>query len=65
MSKELRGRIRERYAEAARSVREKDDGDGCCGSSCCGGGSEALRVDLKVGSYSDGDLAGCPGWLPG
>jgi hypothetical protein len=27
MSEELRERVRERYAEAARSVKERDDGD--------------------------------------
>ncbi len=60
MSEELRGRIRERYAEVARSVREKDDGDGCCGSSCCGGGAEALGVDLTAGSYSAEELTVLP-----
>jgi arsenite methyltransferase len=56
MSEELRDKVRERYAEAARSVKEKDDGGGCCGSSCCGSGSEAQRVDLTGGSYSAEEL---------
>ena len=56
MSEELRERVRERYAEAARSVKERDDGDGCCGSSCCGFGSEAQRANLTGGSYSSEEL---------
>ncbi len=52
--------MRERYAEAARSVKEKDDGDGCCDSSCCGPGSEALRVDLAAGSYTAEELTELP-----
>ena len=61
MSEELRDRVRERYAEAARSVKGRDEGDGCCGSSCCGSGSEARRgVDLAVGSYSAEELTELP-----
>jgi arsenite methyltransferase len=58
MSEELRDRVRERYAEAARSV--KGDGGGCCDSSCCGSGSEAQRVDLASGSYSAEELTELP-----
>ena len=61
MSEELRERVRERYAEAARSVREKkDNGGGCCDSSCCGSGAEARRLDLTAGSYTAEELAGLP-----
>ena len=60
MGEELRERVRERYAEAARSVTEKDEGAGCCDSSCCGSGSEARRVDLKAGSYSAEELTALP-----
>ncbi len=60
MSEELRDRVRERYAEAARSVKGKDDGGGCCDSSCCGSGSEARRVDLTAGSYSTEELTELP-----
>ena len=58
MSEELRDKVRERYAEAARSV--KRDGGGCCGSSCCGSGSEAQKVDLTAGSYSAEELTELP-----
>jgi SAM-dependent methyltransferase len=56
MGEELRDRVRERYAEAARSVREKDEGGGCCDPSCCGSGSEARKVSLAAGSYSAEEL---------
>ena len=56
----MEGRVRERYAEAARSVREKDDGGGCCDSSCCGSGAEARRLDLAAGSYTAEELTGLP-----
>ena len=56
----MRDRVRERYAEAARSVRGKDDGGGCCDSSCCGSGSEARRVGLTAGSYSAEELTELP-----
>jgi len=58
MGEELRDKVRERYAEAARSV--KGDGGGCCGSSCCGSGSEAQKVDLTTGSYSAEELTELP-----
>ncbi len=51
----MRDRVRERYAEAARSVKEKDDGGGCCG-----GRSEAQKVDLTAGSYSAEELRVLP-----
>jgi arsenite methyltransferase len=57
MSEELREKVRRRYAEAARSVREKGGG-GCCGSSCCG--SEAREVVLATGSYSAEEVGGLP-----
>jgi arsenite methyltransferase len=58
MSEELREKVRERYAEAARGVKE--GGKGCCSSSCCGTGPEARRVDLTAGSYSDEELTELP-----
>jgi arsenite methyltransferase len=58
VGEELRDRVRERYAEAARSVKE--DGGGCCGSSCCGSGSEVWKVDLTAGSYSAEELTELP-----
>ncbi len=56
----MRERIRERYAAAARSVAEKDEGAGCCDSSCCGSSSEARRVDLTAGSYTAEELTDLP-----
>src|SRR5262245_15095501 len=44
-------RVRERYAEAARSVRA---GAGCCGS------AEAFGADLTSGNYSTDDIAAIP-----
>jgi hypothetical protein len=58
MGEELRERVRERYAEAARSVKVKDGGGGYCDSSCCG--SEAQSVDLTAGSYSAEEHTGLP-----
>jgi SAM-dependent methyltransferase len=57
---ELRERVRERYAEAARSVQ------GGAGASCCGSAGErgldsgALGVDWTGGGYSTDELGGLP-----
>ena len=57
---ELRERVRERYAGAARSVR------GGAGASCCGSAgergfdSEAVGVDWTGGGYSEEELGGLP-----
>ena len=54
--------VRRRYAEVALSVgRDGGEGASCCGTSCCGPGSEAGRVDFTGGSYSAEDLEGLPG----
>src|SRR4028118_420154 len=60
MSDGIREQVRQRYAEAALSV--KDEGEaGCCESSCCGGSvSEAQRVGLTDKSYSSEDLGELP-----
>src|SRR5690242_708000 len=50
-SEEITERVRERYAEAARSVRA---GAGCCGS------AEAFGADLSNGNYSAEDIAAIP-----
>ena len=54
MSEGLRGRIGERYAEAALAVRDVGEAGGasCCGASCCGAGEGALVRDMTGGSYS-------------
>ena len=60
MGEELRERVKERYAGAARSVLEG------AGSSCCGSAgergldSEALGVDWTGGGYSAEELGGLP-----
>lgn len=51
MGEDLRGQVRERYAEVARGV--KDGGEGCCGDSCCG-------ADLSFGSYSAQEIGELP-----
>jgi arsenite methyltransferase len=58
MGEGLREKVRERYAEAARSVGEKDGDSVCCGSSCCG--SEARKVGLTAGSYSAEEVGELP-----
>ncbi len=58
---ELRERVRERYAGAARSVRE-GSGASCCGSAGERGlDSEAVGVDWTGGSYTPEELGGLPG----
>jgi arsenite methyltransferase len=61
MSEGMKGRVRERYAEAARSVSERGKEASCCGDSCCGGsGSEAQRIVLTDKAYSSDELGGVP-----
>jgi SAM-dependent methyltransferase len=61
VSEELRERVRERYAAAARGVRGEGSGEeGCCDSSCCGPGYEAQKVDLTGGSYSEEEKGALP-----
>jgi arsenite methyltransferase len=60
MSDGIREQVRRRYAEAARSVKDQDDGGGCCGSLCCGSGSEAQHVTLTSKSYSAKELGELP-----
>jgi len=57
-TRDLRERVRRRYAEAAISVKGEEQA-GCCDDSCCGG-SEARKVDLTGGSYSEEERAGLP-----
>ncbi len=64
MHEDLKGQVRKRYAQAALSVRDTDEGSdaSCCGpSSCCGLDSQALKVDLTGGSYSREELGELPG----
>src|SRR5215212_256172 len=66
MDEGLKQRVRERYAEAARSVlAEEEDGGSCCGgASCCGvaesGERAALEVDMVCGSYSEAERGELP-----
>jgi arsenite methyltransferase len=59
MSEDLQERVRQRYAEAARSVREEGDG-GCCSTSCCGSTSQAQKVVLTGKSYLAEELRELP-----
>ncbi len=60
-SEELRSRIRERYAVAARSVAEGSGGASCCGSEGePGHDSEALGEDWTGGGYSAEELETLP-----
>jgi arsenite methyltransferase len=61
MSEELRDRVKERYAGAARSVLEGAGLSSCCGSAGERGlDSEALGVDWTGGGYSSEELNGLP-----
>ena len=61
MGEELRERVKERYAGAARSVLEGTESSSCCGSAGgCGLDSEALGVDWTGGGYSAEELGGLP-----
>ena len=60
-NEELRGRVRERYAVAARSVTGGTGAASCCGSEGeRGHGSEALGVDWAGGGYSAEELETLP-----
>jgi arsenite methyltransferase len=64
MDEGLKRRVRDRYAEAARSVLEEpEDGGSCCGggASCCGVAERAaLEVDIVGGSYSEAERSELP-----
>jgi arsenite methyltransferase len=62
VGEDLREKVRERYAGAARAVRDagEDGGASCCGSSCCGPDAEALEVDMTGGSYSEAEKRELP-----
>jgi SAM-dependent methyltransferase len=61
MGEELRERVKERYAGAARTVLEGAGSSSCCGSAGERGlDSEALGVDWTGGGYSAEELGGLP-----
>src|ERR687894_2251456 len=61
MSEQLRERVKERYAGAARSVLGGAGSSSCCGSAGERGiDSEALGVDWTGGGYSAEELEGLP-----
>jgi arsenite methyltransferase len=61
MGEELRERVTERYAVAARSVLDGAGSSSCCGSAGERGlDSEALGVDWTGGGYSAEELGGLP-----
>jgi arsenite methyltransferase len=61
MGEELRERVKERYAGAARTVLEGAVSSSCCGSAGERGlDSEALGVDWTGGGYSAEELGGLP-----
>jgi arsenite methyltransferase len=61
MGEELRERVRERYAGAARTLLEGAGSASCCGSAQERGlDSEALGVDWTGGGYSAEELGGVP-----
>src|SRR5918994_2171374 len=61
MGEQLRERVKERYAGAARSVLEGAGSSSCCGSAGERGlDSEALGVDWTGGGYSNEEMGGLP-----
>jgi arsenite methyltransferase len=67
VAEDLKQRVRDRYAGAARSVLgEAEDGGSCCGggASCCGvvesGERAAFEVDMACGSYSEAEWSELP-----
>jgi arsenite methyltransferase len=67
MNERLKQRVRDRYAEAARSVLGESEGGGSCcggGASCCGvaesGERAALEGDMVCGSYSEAEKGELP-----
>jgi arsenite methyltransferase len=67
MEEDLKQRVRDRYAGAARSVLgEAEYGGSCCGdgASCCGvaesGERAAFEVDMACGSYSEAERSELP-----
>ena len=61
MGEQLRERVKERYAGAARSVLEGAGSSSCCGSAGERGlDSEALGVDWTGGGYSIEEMGGLP-----
>jgi arsenite methyltransferase len=62
-SKDLKGQVRRRYAEAALSVKDAGKGTGasCCGPACCSpDDAQATKVDLTGGIYSVEELGELP-----
>src|SRR5215210_8803287 len=67
MDEELKQRVRDRYAGAARTVLgEAEDGGSCCGggAACCGVSEAreraALEVDMACGSYTEAERSELP-----
>jgi arsenite methyltransferase len=61
MGEQLRERVKERYAGAARSILAEAESSSCCGSAGERGlDSEALGVDWTAGGYSAEELKGLP-----
>src|ERR671916_1115314 len=61
MGEELRERVKERYAGAARTVLEGSGSASCCGSAGERGlDSEALGVDWTGGGYAAEEIGGLP-----
>src|SRR5215210_2887918 len=68
MDDRLKQRVRDRYAEAARSAlgETAEDGGSCCGGgeSCCGvsasGERAAVEVDIACGSYTEAERGELP-----
>ena len=67
MEEDLKQRVRDSYAGAARSVLgEAENGGSCCGdgASCCGvaesGERAAFEVDMVCGSYSEAERSELP-----
>jgi len=62
MSEDLKGQVKRRYTQAALAVQETGQRNeaSCCESSCCGGETQAQKVDFTGGSYSAEELGELP-----
>ncbi len=64
VSEDLRERVRRRYAEAARTVREgTKEGGACCGAAACcdsGEASRASEFEVAHGGYSEAEKGELP-----
>ena len=60
MANAIRERVREEYAQAARSARDLTGGGSCCNGEGCCGGTGAGEAEIAHRHYSDAELGELP-----